>query len=150
MRMPRRAGTGEIGFNMTPMIDVVFLLIIFFLVSSHLARQETQLALDLPDATTGEIAKEDDTRRIVINILAGDDGKGGVRIGGQSVQGDALTKLIQFESDEHGGQIEVRLRCDKQVPYRLVAPVMLACAKANVWKVTFAVTEQRRRTGGSR
>ena len=31
---------------MTPMIDVVFLLIIFFLVSSHLARQETQMELD--------------------------------------------------------------------------------------------------------
>ena len=43
---------GEVGFNMTPMIDIVFLLIIFFIVSSHLARQETQLELALPAASS--------------------------------------------------------------------------------------------------
>ena len=40
------------------MIDVVFLLIIFFLVSSHLARQESQLPLPLPDAVSGEEVEE--------------------------------------------------------------------------------------------
>ncbi|MBT6848587.1 MAG: biopolymer transporter ExbD, partial [Planctomycetaceae bacterium] len=54
MQTPRYARSKETGFNMTPMIDVVFLLIIFFLVSSHLARQETQLELDLPEASSGE------------------------------------------------------------------------------------------------
>ena len=44
MRIPARAISGDVGFNMTPMIDVVFQLIIFFLLSSHLAKQETQLA----------------------------------------------------------------------------------------------------------
>ena len=39
---------------MTPMIDVTFLLIIFFLVSSHLAQQELQVDLELPAAASGE------------------------------------------------------------------------------------------------
>jgi len=59
MRVVSNLSRGSLGFNMTPMIDVVFLLIIFFLVSSHLAQQETQLELDLPEATSGTRPTED-------------------------------------------------------------------------------------------
>ena len=48
MRVPTRSVSGEVGFNMTPMIDVVFQLIIFFLLSSHLAKQEKEVPLPLP------------------------------------------------------------------------------------------------------
>ena len=40
MRCPTNIARGSVGFNMTPMIDVVFLLIIFFLVASHLSQKE--------------------------------------------------------------------------------------------------------------
>ena len=63
MRVPANISRGSLGFNMTPMIDVVFLLIIFFLVSSHLAQQEVQLELDLPGAGTGQRAEQDDAPR---------------------------------------------------------------------------------------
>ena len=70
MRVPSNLSRGSVGFNMTPMIDVVFLLIIFFLVSSHLARQEVQLDLDLPPATSGHAPEEDESvRRVVVNVL---------------------------------------------------------------------------------
>ena len=55
MRIPSPATTDGVGFNMTPMIDVVFQLIIFFLLSSHLAKQETQFALPLPAAESGQV-----------------------------------------------------------------------------------------------
>ena len=55
---------------MTPMIDVTFLLIIFFLVSSHLAQQELQVDLELPAAASGDDLKDDDARRITVNLLA--------------------------------------------------------------------------------
>ena len=45
--------------NLTSLIDVVFLLIIFFLVSSHLAKQESQLELPLPVADSGTITLDD-------------------------------------------------------------------------------------------
>ena len=70
MRSPTNLGRGSIGFNMTPMIDVVFLLIIFFLVSSHLAQQETQVTVDLPDASSSDRPEEEDVRRLFINILS--------------------------------------------------------------------------------
>ncbi|NLE37816.1 MAG: biopolymer transporter ExbD, partial [Pirellulaceae bacterium] len=84
MRVPNNLSRGGLGFNMTPMIDVVFLLIIFFLVSSHLARQEVQLELDLPAAVSGRQADEKEgVRRVVVNILpeARDDRR--IMVGGQ-------------------------------------------------------------------
>ena len=53
---------------MTPMIDVVFLLIIFFLVSSHLAKQESQMDIDLPNAESGLESEPSTNPRIVINV----------------------------------------------------------------------------------
>ena len=68
----------DVRFNMAPLIDVVFLLIIFFLVSSHLAQQEVQLELDLPTAASGQSPGEDQTRRVVVNVLP--DGRSGQQI----------------------------------------------------------------------
>lgn len=55
---------------MTPMIDVVFLLIVFFLVSSHLAKQESRLPLPLPDAESGLPSAERQTARVTVNVLS--------------------------------------------------------------------------------
>jgi biopolymer transport protein ExbD len=128
---------------MTPMIDVVFLLIIFFLVSSHLARQEVQLELDLPPATTGRPIEDENVRRIVVNVLGRPRGEGRIMVGGRLMQADQLAEVIRYESRRSGGQLEVRIRSDRTVPYREVEPIMIACARAKVWKVTFAVAAER-------
>jgi biopolymer transport protein ExbD len=142
MRVPSTIARGGVGFNMTPMIDVVFLLIIFFLLSSHLAQQEVQLELDLPRATSGARPEDDDARRVVVNILPDADGTAGIQVGGRRLAPDDLMRMIQYENDRAAGRLEVRIRCDRRVPYRAVEPVMIACARAGVWKVTFAVVEE--------
>lgn len=143
MRVPSNLSRGSVGFNMTPMIDVVFLLIIFFLVSSHLARQEIQLQLDLPDAGSGRRPEEDpQTRRVVVNVLPDRSAGGNLVVGGRVVHEDELAEMIGYESRRSGRALEVRIRSDRKVPYRVVEPVMIACAKAGVWKVTFAVVEK--------
>lgn len=139
MRVPSHLGRGGVGFNMTPMIDVVFLLIIFFLLSSHLARQETQLELDLPDAGTGQPPREEEIRRVVVNVLPRQQTAAQIMVGGRLVDDAKLAELIGYESRRAGGQLEVRIRSDRKVPYRVVEPVMIACARAGVWRVTFAV-----------
>ena len=139
MRAPSNLARGSVGFNMTPMIDVVFLLIIFFLVSSHLARQEIQLELDLPDAASGRQAKDDEVRRVVLNVLPGAEGEGRVQVAGRVLRADEIETLIGFESRRSEEPLEVRIRSDRRVPYRVVEPIMIACARAGVWNVTFAV-----------
>ena len=136
MRIPSNLARGSVGFNMTPMIDVVFLLIIFFLVSSNLAQQEVQLEVDLPDAATGNRPDESGVRRIVVNVLA----EGDVRVGTESVDPQRLAGLIRYEARRTEGQLEVRIRTNRNVPYRIIEPILLASARAGVWNVTFAVT----------
>ena len=141
MRVPTNLTRGSLGFNMTPMIDVVFQLIIFFLVSSHLVRQDTQMELeelDLPKADSGQPAEEDQVRRVVVNVLPDPQSGGRFVVGGRPMKSRELGELIAYGS-RAGHRMEVRIRADRTVPYRVVEPLMVACARSGVWKVTFAV-----------
>lgn len=133
MRIPSHRLTSGVGINMTPMIDVVFQLIIFFLVASHLARQEAQLELPLPVADSGDLATED-RPSVVVNVLQSGD----VLLGGRAVAPaqleQQLGRLLQDETD-----MEIRIRADRRVAYRFVQPVMLACYRLGVKQVTYSV-----------
>ncbi len=135
MRVPNNVRGGELGFNMTPMIDVVFLLIIFFLVSSHLARQEVQMPLPLPTAESGSRPDETNTRRLTINVL--DDGR--MLLAGKRVEPEQLRERLSSARQDGGADLEIRIRGDRAVAYRHVEPILLACARAGIWNVAFAV-----------
>ena len=135
MRAPRANRSGTLGFNMTPMIDVVFLLIIFFLVSSHLAKQEVQLQLPLPTADTGRKQLDDSTPRLTINVLA----DGTLMMLGRRIASDELGLRLRDKLIDAGPGLQVRIRGDRQVSYRFVEPIMVACARTGIWDVSFAV-----------
>ena len=59
----RRTRREEVGVNLTPLIDVVFLLLIFFMVSTTFTR-ETQLQLDLPESASGEPVENQNLEQI--------------------------------------------------------------------------------------
>ena len=139
MRVPSNLSRGSVGFNMTPMIDVVFLLIIFFLVSSHLARQEIQLELDLPAAASGRADEESDVRRVVVNVIHQAPPERRIQVGGHVMDLDQLARLIRYERQRTPDALEFRIRTDRRVPYRRIEPILLACQDAGVWNVTFAV-----------
>ena len=139
MRAASNLGHRSVSFNMTPMIDVVFLLIIFFLVSSNLAQQEVHLEVDLPDAASGNQPQDDDTRRIVINVLSEDH----VQVGTEIVTPKQLANLIRYESRETEGKLEVRIRASRRVPYRALERILTACVGADVWNVTVAVISNK-------
>ena len=120
---------------MTPMIDVVFLLIIFFLVSSHLARQETQLELDLPEASSGEQVEVSTAPRVVINVTE----FGEFMLAGRQVTAEQLQQQLHNRIRKEGRELEVRIRSDRNIAFAKVRPIMLACAKVGIWNVTFAV-----------
>ena len=138
MRIPSHTTSAGVGFNMTPMIDVVFQLIIFFLLSSHLAKQENQLALPLPAAESGEQHGLDERPRMTVNIL----GDGTLLVAGRTISTQELTQRLQERKSVHGKDLEVRIRSDRGVAYAQVDPILLACARAGIWNVSFAV--QRR------
>jgi biopolymer transport protein ExbD len=83
----RRQRREEVGINLTPLIDVVFLLLIFFMVSTTFTR-ETQLSIDLPEAE-GQV-KESTGEQIEILI----DETGRYRVNGQGLV-DARMRTLQ-------------------------------------------------------
>lgn len=140
MLLPRLGRNRSVEFNVTPLIDVVFLLIIFFLVSSHLAQQETQIDLALPSASSIKEAELQPIPRVTINVLA--DGQ--LLLGSEQVRPEEVSQRLQVEQQETPKDLEVRIRADREIAYRHIEPLLLACTKARIWNVSFAVVERGR------
>lgn len=135
MKTPKYQARGSLEFNMTPMIDVTFQLIIFFLVSSHLAQQETQIEMQLPQATSGADAR-DDVRRVTVNLTSA----GAMLVAGESLDADSLGRRLAAERAKDD-TVEVRIRCDRAAMYGRVKPIMKTCLEQNIRRVTFAVVK---------
>lgn len=140
MKTPQLVAAGTATINMTPMIDVVFLLIIFFLVSSHLAKQENNLALDLPEATSA-LAEESARETIVVNVLA----DGSWQVGGQSVTLENLKSVMLKRVDGSGEPLRLKLRTDRLVPYSSLEPILKAASETGIGDIGFSVFEEKTR-----
>ena len=125
---------------MTPMIDVVFLLIIFFLISSHLAKQESQLKLPLPIAQSGEQDTLSATPRVTVNVRS----DGSITFAGRAILTEEIEGRLAAAKEEIGDDMEVRLRSSRATPYGKVEPVMLACIRTGIWNVKYAVYREDR------
>ncbi|HUG94410.1 MAG TPA: biopolymer transporter ExbD [Planctomycetaceae bacterium] len=134
MRLPIGQRRSTLRFNITPLIDVVFQLIIFFLVASHFVRSETAEAVDLPPATQSE--NEDENPRTLTVTITPDEV---LHVHGREVTPGELDQMILAGAAEHAGRFEVRVRGDRRVPYRVVEPILVACARAGVTDLKFAV-----------
>ncbi len=125
---------------MTPMIDVVFLLIIFFLVSSHLARQENRLPLELPTASTPG-PRDPERSPLTISV----DAEHRWRVGAEVIDADRLDQVIRAHRERDGESAAVRIRTDREVPYRRVAPILTAVAHGGIVDVSIAVLREETR-----
>ena len=139
MKVPRYRAAAKYGFNMTPMIDVVFQLIIFFLVASHLARNESLMPLQLPTAKSGEEDTDFETPRITINVKP----DGTLWMTGQPIAPDRLVDTFRELRNKEGDNLEVSSRGSRQAAYRHAEPVMWACTQAGIWNVTYAVFREQ-------
>lgn len=138
MKIPHRPRSRGLGFNMTPMIDITFLLVVFFLVASHWSRQETDVELNLPTAQSGREALDDETPRVTVNVLA----SGTTMLGGQIVEREELASRLRVENARHDGRLEVRLRADRNTPFAQVEPVLKTCTEAGIQRANFSVTRE--------
>ncbi len=137
MRVPQsNLHRSPVGANMTPMIDVVFLLIIFFLVSSHLARQENHLPVDLPTASTFDPS---DPEKMPLTVTI--DGAARVLVGGNVVSPTALAGVFSDLKQRSGTDAAIRIRCEGNVQYRFVEPVLREAALAGVTDAAIAVRQ---------
>ncbi len=135
MRLPSQNVQRGLQFNITPLIDVVFLLIIFFLVASHFIRNEQVEQVELPVATQGR-DEEESASRVVITIATDQR----LLLGSQEISLEDFERKLQVVAEQYGpGATELRIRADRTIPYSVVEPLLLAAARLGVNKVRFAV-----------
>ena len=121
MKVPVRPRQFGLSFNITPLIDIVFLLVIFFLIASHVARSESQEPVALPTATQKQDDVESLPDRLVVTITA----LPVFIFGGLVDWGPALALAVGFAC---GGAIGARLTVSGGS--RVVRPVMAVAVLA--------------------
>ena len=136
-------GQGEKA-NLTPMIDVVFLLLIFFMVTTSLIKEEADLGIQLPTNTRAEDSAELPSKHI-IEVLP--DGSillnGGIIASGNDgaivLRGliSTLTRL-KASSDRMGAKTMIIIQADPISPHYKAVQVLDACAAAELQFVSFS------------
>ncbi len=121
----------ERGIDLTPLIDVVFLLLVFFLVSTTFAKDEVEMDLELPEATSGKPASAN--HLLVINV--GQDGT--MSVDGRKVTKEALKQKLRAAAERDKTQ-EVLIRGDTRVHFGRVAMAFDACLAASLKRISIA------------
>ena len=134
MARPSRHAPARIAANLTPLIDVTFLLIIFFvLVSQIVDLENVHMDLPAPPDPATEVAR--DEKRAVINIVPAGGGRAaGYRLGNRFYAADtagvhALTGHLERLYRDMP-QMRVNLRADRSTHYQWVQPALEAIASA--------------------
>ncbi|MFW6152328.1 MAG: ExbD/TolR family protein [Verrucomicrobiota bacterium] len=140
MNFRGKADSREPGFQITPMIDIVFLLLCFFITSQIFAQWEAEINIQLPTATEsglpGRLPGE-----VIINIF--EDGSIAVNrqeLGHEELEG-VLRKLV-----EHFPGQSVLIRADMETRYNDIIKVLDLCRQVDIWSISFAtrVPEEKR------
>lgn len=122
----RRQRQEEASVNLTPLIDVVFLLLIFFMVSTTFTR-ETQLKLDLPEAVSGEHIERQEVQQIELTISASGD----IAINGKALATPSVDMLKTALERESAGDrsLPLIITADAQTPHQSVILAMDAAGQ---------------------
>jgi len=126
----------EVSINLTPLIDVVFLLLIFFMVSTSFS-ELTQLVVDLPEAE-GSPATTDEALILTVDVA------GNMTLNGESVPNDPRGLSLALRQQLSGNtDIPVTLSADAMTPHQYVVTAMDVAAQLNITRLTIATENTR-------
>lgn len=134
----------EVHLNLTPMIDVLFTLILFFMVATEFSEMDHELEVDLPQvAEAGTTAVEKKSPRM---ILVQADGQ--IRLDQQLVALAELTSHLRAAVGSTA-DLQVIIQGDRECPFQHVAAAMAACREAGVAELGISVQTASTAGGGS-
>jgi biopolymer transport protein ExbD len=122
--------------NLTPMIDVVFQLLIFFMVATTFLNPEKEMDIELPEALSGG-SSETKTDEVIINVFA--DGR--VIVSGEEVTSDNLLDTLKARARANP-QTPVTIRGDRFVQHHFIVSVMDACGQAGLLNLSVGTIEE--------
>lgn len=140
----RRQKLDGVEVNLTPLIDVVFLLLIFFMVSTTFTR-ETQLKIDLPQASSGEMVESTVPQQIEVTISA----SGETAINDKVLVDPSLDRLKTALERESAGDtsMPVIITADAQTPHQSVITAMDAAGQLGFGRLRLTTSQME--AGGS-
>lgn len=149
MRISKLSSHDEPKIDMTPMIDCVFLLLIFFMCAASMAKVDKSAEVNLPVASNAAEQKDPKNRGTVNVLRPGMRAKDGqtasdskpFMIYGQLQSDDELQRVIEKELKIQPN-LRLYLRADRQVNFALIRRAMAACANAGVSDVIFGAYAQ--------
>lgn len=138
--MKRRPAEGNV--NMTPMIDVVFQLIIFFVCTVEMEKAAIDESVRLAMAPHGPAVEEKNPLEVVIDV----DREGRVSIARKYFfTDDFLRNQLQVTVSRFGNEVPVVIRGDIDTKHEDIRKVMDACTWAGLWKVKFSAVKDAAR-----
>lgn len=126
MLLHAKEADARVSIELTPLIDMVFLLLIFFLVATTFHQEEREMQVALPVASSaGPISAN--LRELIINV----DQRGQIIVGGRRITPDELRQLIA-QRVEVNPQQKVAIRGDRGTVYANVVRVLDICKAAGI------------------
>lgn len=122
---------------MTPMIDMVFLLLVFFMTVSTLAQADKRVKLDLPESASSEVP-DNPGNRGTISL----DADGQIFLSSQPKTLKQMQASIK-EALAANPDLRIHLRADQATPYEAIKKVLRACAEAGAYEVIYAAYQMR-------
>ena len=126
MLLKAKATDSSPAIELTPVIDIVFLLLIFFLVATTFQQTEREMQIALPEAESGGPITVS-LRELVVNIQS----DGSVIVAGRSVDLEDLRTIVR-DAVEANPEQKVTVRADKSATYDRVVGVLDACKAAGI------------------
>ena len=138
MKFKRNSRSRAPQLALTSMLDVIFLLLCFFVTVSVFSQWESEISIKLPSASTAE-----EPDRLPGEIIVNLDRDGKVSVNSKALElGDLearLAKVAKFYPDQ-----AVIIRADKEVRYEHLVAVIDTCRAANVWNFSFATDGEKK------
>lgn len=134
MKLVQKNNEEDIELDMSPMIDMVFLLLIFFIVASQIIDEKPQV--EIPDAVYAKVP-DDTTGRLMITVRADER----YFIGQVEVSFDEMKEKLALEIKKDPN-MRVLIRSDAQTKYKVNEKVMTACAEIGANDLIYSAFEE--------
>jgi biopolymer transport protein ExbD len=132
MNFKRQVNETSPGFQMAPMLDIVFILLIHFMAATIFAQWENKLEINVPSADNG-VKSQRERREVIINV----DKAGVIFLNSQEMSAERLETLLSQVADAFVDS-HVIIRADKETRHQDVMKILDICTHVGISNVAFA------------
>lgn len=133
----RRRNKPEVpGFQLAPMIDIIFNLLAFFIAAQIFAQWESEIDIKLPTAQTSVVPRRL-PGEVIVNVLK----DGSVIVNRQKLADAELQAMLHRLVSLFREETPILIRADKGTDYEHIIKVLDFCRVAGIWNISFATSQ---------